>query len=530
MTLTSQKQRRIAAMLATVSGGRTTRRYAGLDVGRSSLAAGLRAAGVSPSVGVGPTVAPERLALSALVRSGRVTQQEADEYLAAAYPAQRFSGGRFGDREQSVAEGDRLSLESIQRASEANPTVGVEAASPLRVGRLPENYDQPQVQDALEGLAEEVSSRLRVLTTRPPSFPAHSLDGKALAPGSVPVDALEQRELGKAISWPSEDEAIEVDLRQSVTMDRFVRRASNGVSGPGRIWEAKVSPGVGSRVGSGPTRYRLIRAGQRFGVMSCRLPPDADMAATSTPGILFQYGIVIRSIPHYLGRIPSRILAVQAVGDSPTSFRTVFDLAGGGAAWTSGGTTRDFWWNRTTSEHLTLAPYPFADAFGADANLYPAGANLRDIEGFTFQLVTGRDSGEVFRQICSRATVGRALKMDGHGPGASLPSGLRMEAPTVASAVDWVNPAYTHRVETYDLTTAGTKLAIGLPFSYDDCAALAPTDTHFSVVVQAVGEKLLSQSGLVSLATPEEWHRNGLRLTETVAGRLRNWALDVIVD
>lgn len=533
MSLTSEGQRRIAAMLAVVSGGRTVRRYAGADVPRGTLAQALRSAGqVSPTSGSGPAVAPERLALAALVRSGRLTADEADAFMAARYPGQRFSGGRFGDRAQSVAEAERAAPGAIRAASEANPTVGADPASPLRVGRLPNGWDQAQAQDVLERLAEGVSNRLQALRTTPPSFPVHSLDGAALAPGSVPVEALDQPAAARRlVELPRPEEAVELDLTQSLTMDRLVSRASTATSGPGRIWTAKARPGPASRIGVGATRYRVVRAGQRFGVMSCRLPPDTDMAANNVPGIAFQYGIVVAQIPHFLGRPPSRILSVEAVGDAPTSFRTLFNSAGGGVAWASGGTTRDFYWQRTTEEHLTLAPYPFADAFGSDANLGPSSSFLRDIWGFSFQLVTGRDGGEVFRQLCSRRTLGRGLYQSGHGPAASIPAGLPLESPAPASVVDWNGATtYTHRIETYDLTTAGTKVAIGMPFGYDDCAALVPTDTHFSMVVMPIGEKLLSQAGLASLATPEEWHRNGLRTTGAVSGRLRNWALDAIVD
>lgn len=374
----------------------------------------------------------------------------------------------------------------------------VTSSGVLPVGALPREYDGSAVQSAIETL-----ERLRA--------------------GLAPADGLAGGVDGSFSTWPEPEEAVSLELTISSTMDRFV------AGGPARIWEARIAQAsLSARVGLGPQRYRVVMDGQRFGVMSLRLPPDADMAATIVPGILVQHGIIVSGIPHWLGRPPRRILSCESVGEAPTSFRALFNT-GGGSTWNSGGTTRDFYWKRTHDEHLTLAPYPFASAFGSDATLQAGSAQLRDTQGFTFQLVTGTEGGEVFRQLCSRACLGRSLRMDGHGPAASVPSGLVSEAPTVPTAVDWLNPtSYTHRIEGYDLTTA--RVAQGIPFSYEDCRALAATDSTFSLVVMPVGEKLVSQSPAPTYGTPAVWHQNGLVVQDSVAGRLRSWALDIIVE
>jgi hypothetical protein len=381
----------------------------------------------------------------------------------------------------------------VGRKRKGNRSLGMIPVSPL-----PNAYDRSAVQSAIESLER---TRAKAANVQASSTNAGTQVG---------------------VNWPSEDDAVPLELTISATMDRFVS------GGPARIWTARAGATGTARYGFGPQRYRIVLGGQRLGVMSLRLPPDADMGATIVPGILVQHGIVVTGIPHWLGRPPRRILAAESVGDSPVSFRTLFST-GGAAVWNSGGTTRDFYWKRTQDEHVTLAPYPFASAFGSDSTLQAGSAQLRDMKGFTLSLLTGTSGGEVFRQLCSRACLGRSLRGDGHGPSATVPSGLPVEAPTVSTAVDWLSPtSYTHRIEGYDLTTA--RIAQGVPFSYEDCRALAATSETFSLVVQASGEKIVSQSPAPTYGTPAVWHQNGLVIQDSTTGRLRSWALDIIVE
>lgn len=549
MALTDARARRIAALVASLNQGRGrpdyTRRVAGNAWAKRLARAGGQ---YRLAAGPGPAIARERHSLAVLVHAGQIKATEADEFLGARYPGQRFAGGEFADLNQALLEAELVNqaatlrggaalvrgIPAAQQAEGASTLKGVDAEAggnaPIRVPRLPDTYKQEAVQDALEGLAESTEEALRAVRARPPSFPAGSLDGAALAPGSVQPEALNLLEVGRSlVSWPSADEAIELDLIPSTALDQYV--AIGAERGPGRVWVATARPGRDSRLARGPARYRIVAPDMRFGVMSTRLPPDADVAANREPGILVQYGVVVTGIPHFLGRRPSRILAVEAVGDQPASLRTLFRTGGLAAAWPATGTDRDYFWSRTQAEHIT-ASFPFAESFGADTTLSASVASLRDSTGFSFQLVTGRDGGEVFRQLCSRPTLGRELRGNGHGPSMTIPAGLPHESPSVPIAVDWQgSPAtYIHRQEGYDFGTAGTRVVIGMPFSYSDCAALAPTDGSFSLVVMPLGEKLVSQSGLAAFAQPDQWAKNGMRLIESVTGRLRSWALDVIVD
>lgn len=545
MALTDERQSEIASRVRALTAFRGDLRGGGLDALERARGVQTRALRrgrqYAVTAGTGPDGGEAR-ALERLVTEGAVTRQEASDYLASRYPAQRFAGRQFGGQAQraidaALAEraarlrGGRAVVRGGLAASRATaPAPG--GSQPFHVEQLPERYDAEAVRRVIARVAEQAAQNDALARARPAAPEPHTLDGAALAPGTVPATALDLKDVGRALlALPGPEEALELELVHSATMDRFVRRASNGESGPGRIWTAAdTKPRSSSRIGVGPARYRLVGPGQRFGVMSCRLPPTANLLADSTPGIQFQYGIVVAQIPHTLGRPPCRILSAEAVGDAPVSFRENFQAGGAAVIWPSTGTQRDFYWQRTTAEHLT-ATFPFMAAFGADANLAASTALIRDCFGLSFQLVTGRNAGEVFRQLCSRTTLGRLLRNNGVGPFVTLPAGQPVNAPCPPNAVTWnaVGPEYTHRTETFDLTS-GVILAQGLPFSYADCASLVPTDAHFSVVVQVIGEKVLSQSGLASLASPEAWHQNGLRTVESVTGSLRTWAVDIIVD
>jgi len=530
--LTSARFRGIAAKVSEVQSSRLRdrRRRAGQALVTS---------------GTGPDGASEAYAIQKLVTAGAVSQEEADAYMAQAFPDRAWAGRQYGDQADAGqdAEINQAVLERKPGASAAifqaqqlpgrkrNRGVDPSAAGgqPIRAPKLSSEFDPVEVQRAIESVGEQAAQAIRQVRATPPDLPAHSIDGASIRPGSIPFEALEGGSVARALAWPTQDEAIEIRLTHSDARDRYVRRVS--VAGPGRVWTASDSSSRNSRLGVGPARYRIVTPGMRFGVMSTRLEPTADLAANLNPGFRVQYGIVIAGIPHFRGQAPSRILAVEAVGDTGTSFRTLFQTGGNAAVWPPAGTSRNFYWNRTQADHLDLGSYPFADAFGSDTSLAASAASLRDTQGFMFQLVTGRDGGEVFRQLCSRQTLGRALRMDGHGPAASLPAGIFPEAPTVPICVDWGSPtSYTHRTESYDLTTVGTRVVTGMPFSYDDCAALAATGDTFSLVVMPVGEKLVSQSPAPTYGTPEVWWQNGLKVAGSVTGRLRSWALDIIVD
>lgn len=550
---TSREFRRLAARLAELTTDPAFLEGARSSAAQVAQARALRRLGLLDiQPGPGPDGLAEIYALDTLVRLGEVGQSEADAYLAQLRPSQQWAGRQFGglaDDQSDAALLDREGRarrrggrEFVTEAQGSQSVVGrrfnrgtdeaAAGAQPHRVPRLPDSYERIAVQRALEAVAEQSAQHVRQVRTRPPEFPAHSIDGIAIRPGSLPMSALAMAEAGsEALALPRAEEAVELELVHATDLDGWVVNGTSGIRGPGRIWRASdVLRGRAARVGAGAVRYRLVPAGTRFGVMSMRLPPDADMAATVTPGLLVQWGIVIARVPNLLGHPPSRILLAEAVGDAPTSLRTAF-LTGGGPTWNSGGTTRNYFWNRTQSEHLDIGAFPFAEAIGTDAVLAPDLPALRDLRGFSFELVTGRTGGEVFRQLCSRQVLGRVMRDDAHGPGATVPNGLELEAPAPPTVVDWLAgpPSnYTHRVEGYDLTTV--RVANGIPFTYDDCEALVADDAHFSVVVQAVGERLVAQAPAPTYGTPEQWHLNGFRTVEATTGRQRTWALDIIVE
>ena len=495
--------------------------------------------------GTGPDVV-ESHALRSLVARGDVSAADAESFMAAKYPEQRWGSGRFGAQSQRVAEGEAIDaaardmrggLRAVQRAratgqaSSPARNRGVDALAagdlPVTTPTAPPVYSTGAMQEALDTMAEDVARNMRTLRTKAPVYPAHSVDGITVKPGSLPVDALDQENLGRTIALPGPDEAHEVFSDRSASMDRFVR-ASNGSSGPGRIFDVRQVQHRG-RISTAAQRFRVVREDMRFGVMSCRLLPTADLSASATPGIMFSYGIVISRIPHTLGRAPSMLLGAEAVGTPPVSFFFALTTNGSPTSFSSGGTQRDFYWGRMHQDYQLAGNYPFAEPFGADTVLAPVSNDLRECLGFSFQLITGRDANEVMQQLCSRVCLGKNIRRDGHGPTRSIPPGWYVEAPTVPNLITWDLLTYTHRVEAFNLSTA-SRIVQGIPFSYEDCAAMVPTAGHFSVVVQPIMERRVSQQPApAAWGNPQEWHKNGLVTVASSSGRLRNWALDIIV-
>ena len=532
MALTEERSRAIASRISELMAKR--------GPGRGSLSrALLKARQLAITGGPGPTWRPEGSALESLVASGELSREEAQAYLSSLYPAERWSGGRFGDQERSLFESEQAERQAFLRGgrrvrrSRTDPVLTEppqEQVFNISTQDVPDAYDAAAIKGAFSRMATEVSENLRMLRASPPEPMAYSLDGIALKPGSVPAEALEPEAFGQSVRLPGADEAVEIEASQSATMDRFVVNSTTAISGPGRILEAQpVAPSSTARIGSGPTRYRVVRPDMRFGVMSMRIVPTGNLVVLYTPGMLIQYGVVITKIPHWLGRPPREIIGVDAVGNPPVALARIFADGNAPTRWTA---AQDFFWSRTQSEYEDQGNYPYATVFGSDAVLAPVADNLRLNQGFIFHLVVGRDANEVFQQLCSRFVYGNRLEDDGRAAVATVPRGLTVESPAPPNCLAWDTGAakYAHMVETDNLT-AQPRIVQGIPFSYDDCAAMVPTDTHFSLVVVLAFERTVSQSPAPSpWGTPEVWHRNGVKTQATTSGRLRTWAVDVIVN
>jgi hypothetical protein len=530
MAITSKSQRDRAARIASIARQRGMVRPSGLEP-RDSRAHEARAQARAGRYGSDLGVGASDPGLAAAVRAGALSSQEADELAASRRVGARYAGGRYG------AQGERLdAAEMAEKAAGLRPggelmtamrTARRPAAATFQVEQLPAVYDPDAVKTAIQDVADRIPS-----TESQPA--AHTVDGAVLAPGSVPAAALDQRELGRELlTLPGPSEAIELEFTHSTTMDRFVRSAA-GESGPGRIWTAgEVQAGRQARIGLGPARYRMVKPNMPFGVMSLRLLPTANLLANSLPGFLVSYGVVITKIPHFLGRPPTRILSAEAVGSQPMSFAIRTADGGKIAAFTA---PRNLYWSRTTSEYETQGLYPFLSTLGTDTTLRAIASSWRDNAGLVFQLITGRDANEVFQQLCTRNVLGKMLSNNAVPPSVALPISCPVGAATAPNCLVWDSatfPAvYLHRTQANDLTTLGVdeRLVQGLPFDYDDCAALVPTEKHFSLVVLWGFEKVVAQAPTpAQYGTPDVWHKNGLQTFQNTTSRLRNWAVDLIV-
>jgi hypothetical protein len=486
--------------------------------------------------GTTPEFAAEVFALERLVALGDLTSAEADAYISQVYPSAKWSGGGFGDQTRAVAaqaistalagpQGGKLPgpLDVGRAAQDAEQTASAGQAGfqQVFVDGLPQDYNPRQVQDALQTAVDQVSGSIQELASGAVNFHAHSIDGRALKPGSVPVEALDSRGLGlKARPLPPLEDAIQVDLTPHRGMDRYVTMASTAISGPGRVYQAVAARlPSGMQPPTGAARYRIVKAGQRMGVLWARL-------TALTPVFELRYGFIVTGIQHWLGRVPSGLLSAGYLGDAPVANASVFDDGGTAGLWNN----PKVLFHAHAESIYTTNPFPFASVFGSDATLAPVAADIEGCKGFVFSLITGRDSDEVYQQLNSLRVLGRGLREEGHGPTVTTPEGLDPLPAAPANVLNWngttgAGARFDHRTDADDLSTF-TRVLQGCPFSPSDCAAMVPTRTRFSLVVQADFTRSVTPGGGSTWSSPEEWQNNGLETDGTFP---REWGVDVIL-
>ncbi len=115
-------------------------------------------------------------------------------------------------------------------------------------------------------------------------------------------------------------------------------------------------------------------------------------------------------------------------------------------------------------------------------------------------------------------------------PSSSLPVGLAPHPPAPPTVYRWDGDAITAQYdsleeESNDLSTF-SRVCQGVPFSYEDCASLAPTEETFSLVLQFDGFRSFIPGAGNSWPDPGEWKDHGLRLLQDEA---RDWNLDLLI-
>lgn len=482
-------------------------------------------------------------ALQALVSNGQISAAEATAFLIQKYPNQKWSSPKWGAQGSSTVASKAASIaasttgdatvEQLQEAAQdvhtsveqgvAYEQVPTPAANvELFVDPLPKAYNQDKAQAVIESLRDQIALAIGELASKL-QFGPGSIPGSAIAPGTLPPSAFNPTQLLKYVMrLPGPDEAIIIEIAPSQTMDRWV--AGTTSRGPGRVWSVTgVKFPAGFKPKPGPTRYRLVVAGQRFSVMSLRLDPSNDYNSNPTVPFECRYGIVIEGIEHFLGRPPIAVWALSK-DDAPVSLASIFD--GGGSSGTLIFNTNRLFHARAKATYQDSA-FPSFTAFGSGAFL-PSASNWQECEGFTFMLVTGETDEEVYQQMNTLDCVGQSISREAHGPGASVPNGLTVSPPAPPSVYTWdgqagANADFTAQADTVSLVGAD-RVVQGVPFRYEDCARFVATGSRFSVVIQPSFFKSVAMTG--TWTTPEDWGNVGL---VTSGSGVRDWAIDLLI-
>lgn len=490
-----------------------------------------------------------------LISSGKVNSREANAFLAQKYPDLRYSGERFGDVRGGEAAanaidsaakptGDPEAKTTAQSARDeqvragigspnSNPTNGIPVQYTMQTPRVPDVYDPKQMGKALRDLAEQTSLAITAVANGAVRFQPNSIPGHVLAPGSVNAAKLDPVSLARTYrDLPGPDQAIILRLAPDYATDRAFQ-FSDGTntdaqrSGPGRVWRVvNATYPQDFNPTPGPQRYRLVVKDLRFGVFSL-----LQETAFNTGAVNVRYGLVIRDIPTYLQRIPSAILYTGFEGDTPTSLvADNINVAIGG-----GNVTKLFHGTGTLAgraydQFVTSAALAW-EPFGSGA-LLPTAAELANVEGVNFMLVTGRSAEEVYAQMNSASSQNYArINGDSRGPTASCPPGTAMDSPFPANLSRRNAATSTSQLETDAMTTIGRGLQWleGAPMDYASCQRLRATNDYFSVALQLAFVKTIAfsyYSGGGNVESVAVWDTLGVRSTES---NNRDLAIDIVV-
>lgn len=504
-----------------------------------------------------------------LVRDGRISEAEAQAFLAQRYPDQDWSGGEYGNLLGAAAGADIVDVNLSRPSGDPDAEDASEVASqvasvrdggvvnsgetsasgiPMTLDDLPEEWDSKVAQQTLESFALQVALELREVANGGVRFPANSVDGAVLAPGSIEAHKLDPFSLNAFVSrWPQSEEAIELKIAPAGGVDRWAEGTKDG---PGRIWDVVSYSLPRDYVARpGPVRYRIITPGVRLGVMGLRHLASSDKVEAWNGITEVQYGIVIRGIPLLFGRPPVAVFAAYK-GDSPGSNRArdgdMDNVDATNSLLTGILSNADpvfFEDVQVTQEFETDPPVMF-QAFDNDSTsgpLVPTADYIARIEGFSFSIPTGRTEKQLFPMLNGRFSQWFPhLAGNAAGLVATAPPGLEYEAPTTASLVfaDQSAGLSIDDYETLDeaaLATKGTapsggNYVEGPPFKFRDIGSLRPSDTSFSLIVQALPFMGVKSGDIVGASSTdvhlENYDQIGLEVVEQGE---REVGVDIIV-
>ena len=443
-----------------------------------------------------------------LVSDGQVDIQDAGAYMQDRYPSQSYASDQFVELlvdeqarnmidVQALPSGSPKRIETERRITGniaaagtegrsdfLNETEGIPASRNVYMPHLGPDYDPREVTRAIKAVTDQLSTQVGSVERGNVQFPINSLDGRSIRPGTITPEKVDQESFNAMVrDMPGPEETVRLEIGRQAGIDNdATATASNGAQ---RVWKVtKAVYPTSYTPRPGPMRVQAVHKGMQFNVMSL------DGQAKS---LIVRYGLVIKGIPHFLGRIPDQILYATFTGYPPAQLEAIhqnatanigpddqtyitstklYDSTG------SAGRAHDDWITNTAG---------WLQEHGGNANLAPSTTNVAECEGVKFMLITGTTAKEVYAQLNSKKVNGAYIGGNAQGPTASLPPGRLMESPAPACASIQHTPGGGTDEDLDGVIRTGSTTSqrwrIAYPFSYDACSQLVATDTEFSLVV-----------------------------------------------
>lgn len=487
-------------------------------------------------------------ALENLVGTGQVSVEDAEAYMETRFPSQVWASDHFREflvdardralvdvsarpsADPTAIEGRGRLLEDIAaqglqgRSDFVNPDDGVSpAASPL-VPKLGPTYDEREVTRAIKSVTDQLAEAVAGVRGGNLQLPVNSVDGGSIRPGSITPDKVDQESFNKVVrDMPGPEDAVKLEVKRRTDLDQDAQ-ATHTV-GARRVWQVTraVYPQDYKPI-PGPQRFRVVDKGMKFNCMSLDGGPTT---------ITVRYGMIIKDIPHFLGRVPDQILYATFTGFAPANAEGVhqnatssvgpdsYDYQTSTRLFDSDGTS-----GRAHEDFISKAPN-WLEAHGSNSNLAPSTTNVSNCEGVKFMLITGRTVKEVYAQLNSKVVNAAHLGGNMTGPTASIPPGRAVESPFPASASIQHHTAPLDEMSGVSRTnvTNTRRWRIGYPLSYDACSQLIATNTHFSLVVMPDLERQDDAMNGVSFDI-DDMSYNGVTV---VADNDREIGVDIVV-
>lgn len=512
----------------------------------------------------GPDALQALSGLTVLVKNGQVTAQEAAIYVGATYPglaSANFSsiyvklGQTALSNTQSAAQGvaeafqggasvqEKVLEQAVEQQAETAKGGGPAQFS-ITPKELPAGATIADFNEVVTDLADQLQAALGKIANGAIKFQPDSISGEAIKQGSLSVGKLNGKQFSSTFQeFPGPEQAIILHIAPDDVADRWITSTiTTDYVGPGRIWRVtKYQLPPNWKPSLGPLRYRICTSDMRFGLMACRMLDAVTTDAKATDWALY-YGIILRDVPYFGERPPSRMLYFDQGRMSPASLVGINDGASGGAGTGSTNTKRLFE-QELVADFVTTPPTLYTSFVGAVTGaLTPPASFLQEIEGLSAQLIMGRTAQEVSGELNGMRSPNWAY-LGGSSTGHVLttPEGIEVEPPCPAAVHIKANSSQTacRTKDGYTPTTAllgSDNVFDGIPIVYEDCERLRASSSAFSVVIRVhphleYGPGSSTTFSSIYLTPPNQtkagtWHTFGVKAVPT-NGRI--FQMDIVV-